>query len=129
VFTLAVGASEGIGAGFTLLCFKSGRVNFVICLTALCKFSIVNGLMQAVTFDVFCPLDSAYACRVTPFPAIFALGNAWIHVCASNGGNESFYVEPLVNKGFSFGAALSIPNVNLYYSHVRFWRNLDYSGF
>jgi len=90
---------------------------------------MVDGLMWAVTSDVFCPLDSAYTCRVTPFPAIFALGNTWIHVCASDGGDESSYVKPSVNKGFSFGAVLSIPNVNPYYGHVRLQRNLDYSGF
>jgi len=129
VFTLTVGAPEGIGAVFTLLCFESGRVNSVICLIALCKFSMVDSLMWAITSDAFCPLDSAYACRVTPFPAIFALENTWIHVCASDGGDESSYVEPSVNKGFSFGAALSIPNINLYYGHVRLQRNLDYSGF
>ena len=90
---------------------------------------MVDGLMWAVTFDIFCPLDSTYACRMIPFPTIFTLGNTWIHVCALNGSDEFSYVKPLINKGFSFGATLSIPNVNLYYSHVGFWRNLDYSGF
>jgi len=73
--TLAVGASEEMGTGFILLHFKSERVNFVVCLTAPCKFSMVDGLMWAVILDAFCSLDSAYACKVTPFPAIFALGN------------------------------------------------------
>jgi len=116
---LAVGTPKKMGVVFTLLYFASGRVNFVICLTAPCKFSMVDGLMWAITFDTFCSLNSAYTCRVILFPAIFALGNTWIHVCILNGGNESFYVEPSFNKGFSFGAALSILNVNPYYSYVR----------
>jgi len=127
--TLAVGAPEEMGTGFILLHFKSERVNFVVCLTAPCKFSMVDGLMWAVTLDAFCSLDSAYACKVTPFPAIFALGNVWIHVCTLNSGDESSYVEPSVNKGFSFGATLSILNVDLYYGHIRLRGNLDYSGF
>ena len=75
VFALTVGTPERMEAGFTLFYFESGRVNFVVCLTAPYKFSMVDGLMWAITFDIFCPLDSAYACRVTLFPAIFALGN------------------------------------------------------
>ena len=42
---LAVGTPKEMGAVFTLLYFEFERVNFVICLTALCKFSIVDGLM------------------------------------------------------------------------------------
>jgi len=75
VFALIVGTPEGMEAVFILFCFESGRVNFVVCLTTPYKFSMVDGLMQAITFDTFCSLDSAYACRVTLFPAIFALGN------------------------------------------------------
>jgi len=46
-----------------------------------------------------------------------------------NGCDESSYVELSVNKGFSFGAALSIPNIDPYDDHVGFWRDLDYSEF
>ena len=84
--------------------------------------------MQAITFYTFCPLNSAYACRVAPFPAVFALRNAWIHDCALNSGNVPSYIKPSVDKGFGFGATLSIPNVNPYNCHVRLWRDLDYSG-
>jgi len=46
-----------------------------------------------------------------------------------NGCDESSYVELSVNKGFSFGAALSIPNIDPYDNYVGFQRDLDYSGF
>jgi len=32
--------------------------------------------MQAITFDVLCPLDSVNAYSMAPFPAIFALEDA-----------------------------------------------------
>ena len=75
MLTFAIVAFEGIGTGFALLHFKSGRGDFVIGLVAPCKFLVVDGLMQAIIFDVLCPLDSANACSMAPFPAIFALGN------------------------------------------------------
>jgi len=81
---------------------------------------VVDGLMQTVIFDVLCLLDSANACIAALLPAIFALGNTWIHVGTVNGSNESSYVESLVVKGFGFRAALSIPDVNPYNGHVRF---------
>jgi len=46
-----------------------------------------------------------------------------------NSCDESFYVELLVNERFSFGAALSIQNVDPYDGHIRFQEDLDYSGF
>jgi len=79
---------------------------------------MMDGLMQAITFYTFCPLNSAYACRVALFPAVFALRNAWIHVCILNGGNVSSYIESLVDKRFGFGVVLSIPNVGPYKCHV-----------
>jgi len=81
---------------------------------------MVDGLMQAVIFDALSPLDSTNACIVALLPAIFALGNTWIHVGTMNGSNESSYVESLVVEGFGFRAALSVPDVNPYDGHVRF---------
>ena len=129
VFVFVVGTPEEIGARFTLLYFESRRVNFIICLTAPCKFSMIYGLMWAIIFYTFCPLNSVYVCRVALFPAIFALEDASIHISASNGGDESSYVKSLVNKGFGFGTALSISNINPYYCYVWLWRYLDYSRF
>jgi len=118
VFAFTVEAPERMEARFTLLYFKSKRVNFIVCLTVPCKFSMMDGLMQAITFYTFYPLNSAYVCKVTPFPVIFALENAWIHICISNDSNKSSYIKPLVNKGFGFGTTLSIPNINLYYCYI-----------
>jgi len=76
MLTLIVGASEEIGTGLTFLCFESKWVDFVIGLAAPCEFSVVDGLMHAITFDALCPLDSTNTCIVAPLPVIFALGNA-----------------------------------------------------
>jgi len=70
VFAFAVGAPEGMRTRFALLCFESRRVNFIVCLIAPCKFSMMNGLMWAVIFYTFCLLNSAYTYRVALFPAI-----------------------------------------------------------
>jgi len=98
MLAFAIGAFEGMGTGFTLLCFESRRGDFVVGLAALYKFSVVDSLMWAVTFNALCPLDSANACSVAPFPAIFVLGDAWVYVSTTNGCDESSYVEILVNE-------------------------------
>ena len=119
MITFAIGALERVGARFTLPCFKSRRVSFFVSLTAPCKFSMVNGLVWAITFDAFSFLDPTYACHMVPLPAVFVLGNAWIHVCTSNGADESSNIEPSIDERFGFGAALSIPNINSYYGHIQ----------
>jgi len=55
-----------------------------------------------------------------PLPAIFALGDFWVHVCSSYGSDISANVKAPINKALSFAAALVIPDVDPNYGHVRF---------
>ena len=119
MIAFAIGALERVGARFTLLCFESRRVSFFVSLTVPCKFSIENGLVWTITFDAFSSLDLTYACYITSLPAVFALGDIWIHVCISNDADESSNIDPSIDEGFGFGAALSIPNINSYYGHIQ----------
>ena len=129
MFAFAVGTPERMEAWFTLLCFKSRRVDFVICFAAPCIFMMMNGLMWAIALYALCPLNSAYVCRVALLPAILALGNAQVHICALNCSNKSSDVKSSVNEGFGLETALSIPNINLDYYYVQLWRHLDDPGF
>ena len=129
MFAFAVGTPERMGAWFALLCFKSGRVDFVIYFAVPCIFIIMNGLMWAIALYAFCPLNSAYACRVALLPAILALGNAQVHICVLNCSNKSSNVKSSVNEGFGLGTALSIPNINPDYYYVQLQRHLDDPGF
>jgi len=52
------------------------------------------------------------------FPAILALGNAQIHIYTLNCSDKSSDVKSSVNEGFSFGTALSVPNIDPDYCHV-----------
>jgi len=51
---------------------------------------------------------------MAPLLAVFALGNARIHVCASNSSNVTANVETSVNKHFSIGAILKVLDINCY---------------
>ena len=73
---------------------------------------MVDGLVWAIAFDVFRPLNSTDANSMAPLPAIFALGNTWVHVGASNGSNELSNIESLVDESFGLRIALGIPYVN-----------------
>ena len=129
MLALTVGACEGIGTKLAFLHFESGRVDFVICFAVPHKFSMVNGLMQAIAFDTFCSLYSTNAGSVIPFPAVFALGDAWIHVGTAHSSDEPSNVKSLVNEGFGLRAALRIPYTDLYDGHVGFQKDLYNSRF
>jgi len=66
---------------------------------------------------------------VSPFPAILALGNSWVHVHSPDGSNVFSYVEAPVDEHLGVGLALDVPYINPYNGHVRFGRDLDDSGF
>ena len=120
ILVLAVEASKKVGTGLAVLCFEPRQVDFVIGFATPCKFSMVDGLVWAIVFDALCLLYSTNDSSMAPLLAIFALKDAWIHVGTLNSHNEPFYVEPLVDERFSFGAALSIPDVDPYDGHIRF---------
>jgi len=120
MLALIVGASEGIGIRLVFLCFESGRVDFVICFVALCESSVINRLIWAIAFDTFDPLYSTNTSSMTPFPAVFTLEDAWIHVGTMHGSDEPSNVKSLVNEGFSLRAALRIPYIDPYDGYVRF---------
>ena len=61
---------------------------------------------------------------VFPSPAVFTLGNS-----CSYGGNVFSNVEWPIDKAFGISSALSIPNINPHYGHVRLGKCLDNTGF
>ena len=66
---------------------------------------------------------------MSPLPAVLALGDAWIHICASNCRNVVTYIEASIDEHLSVFTTLDIPDVNPNYSHVGFGRNFDNSRF
>ena len=66
---------------------------------------------------------------MTPLPAVLALGNSQVHVCASNSRNVVTYIEASIDEHFSVFTTLDIPYVNPDYGHVRFGRDFDNSRF
>jgi len=66
---------------------------------------------------------------MSPFPAVLALGNSWVHVCSLDGSNVLSYVKAPVDEHLGIGPALDIPYIDPYNGHVRFGRDLDNSWF
>jgi len=56
---------------------------------------------------------------MTPLPAIFALGDTWVHVCSLDCSNVVAYVEASVDEKFCVLTALNIPNVDPNYGHIQ----------
>ena len=90
---------------------------------------MVFQLVGAVTLDTFGVLYSAQKSGVTPFPAVLALGDSWVHVCSPDSSNILFYIEALVDKHLGICPALDVPYIDPYDGHVRFGRDFDDSEF
>ena len=68
--------------------------------------------MWAITFNAFGFLNSTKKYGVFPFPTIFTLWNAWVHVSSSYGGDISSYIKISINQTLGFATTLNISNVN-----------------
>ena len=121
---LVVRVFEWMGARFTFLGFQSRWVDFGV--RAPTEFSMVFGFVGTITFDAFGPLNSAWEGGMTSFPAVFALGNAGVHICFPNCSDIVANIKAPIDKHFS---VKDIPNINPNDSHVRFWRYFNNSRF
>jgi len=63
---------------------------------------------------------------MAPLPAVLALWDTWVHVCAMNGCDILSSIEASIDEHFGIAATLSIPYIYPDNSHVRFRRYLDY---
>ena len=79
---------------------------------------MMNSLVRPVTFNAFSPLDTTYPSHVTPFPAILALWDSWVHVCSLYHSNKASHIEVSVDDHFCIGTILCVPYVNPYYGHI-----------
>ena len=53
--------------------------------------------MRSIAFLAFRFIDTICECRMSPFPAIFALRNARVHVGTSHCGNVATNIKASVN--------------------------------
>ena len=69
------------------------------------------GFVRTVAFDAFGTLDSTQKCCVFPFPAVFALRNAGVHVGSLNGCDVVANIKAPIDKHFCIIAALDVPDI------------------
>jgi len=115
----AVNAFEGVWAWFSFLCFELGGIRFTIPFAVPGQVSVVLEFVGSAAFLAFGPMYSASKCCVSPFPAVVALGNTWVHGSASDSGDVLTKVEGSVHDGFGFGAILGVPDVDPDNCHVQ----------
>ena len=125
VISFAVGALEGVRARFALFSFKSRRVDLGVSFTTPTDVPVMFRFVGPITFDAFGPSDSARECGVSPFPAVFTLGDSRIHVRSSDRGDILAHIEASVNEKFGVLSALHIPNIDPNDGHIGFWQYFD----
>ena len=79
---------------------------------------MVNGLIGPITLNAFGLLDTTNTGCVSPFPAIFALQDIWIHIYSTYSSNKASNIEVSVDNCLSFGTVLCIPDFDPDYSHI-----------
>jgi len=125
IFTVDV--LEGVKTVFSFLHLKSWEVSLEVHLAIPCHVSMVFNLVRTITFDVFNTICMAYKDSMALFPAVFALGNARVHICFINSYNVAFYVKAPINKVFSLRATLSILYIDPDNYHIELGGYFDYS--
>jgi len=125
VISFAVRTFEGMRARFALFCFKSRRISFSVHFTTPTEFPMMFRFVRPIAFDAFGSLDTARVSGMSPFPAVFTLGDSRIHVRSSDYSDIVAHVEASVNEELSILPALHVPNVNPNYGHIGFWRDFD----
>ena len=129
VISFAVGTLEGVGARIAFFGFQSRWVDFVVSFTTSTKLPVVFRFVRTIALYTFRSLNATWEGRMSPLPAVLALGNSQIHVCASNCRNVVTYIEASIDEHFSIFTTLDIPDVNSDYGHVQFGRDFDNSRF
>ena len=127
--SFAVGTLEGVGARIAFLGFQSRWIDFAVSFTTPTKLPVVFRFVRTIALYTFRSLNVTREGRMTPLPAVLALGNSQIHICASNCCNVVTYIEASIDEHFSIFTALDIPDVDPNYGHVQFRRDFDNSRF
>ena len=97
----------------TFLSLETRGVCLFIHFAVLPKFSVVFRSVWSIALDALGILDSTREGSMFPLLAVFALGDAWVHVHSSNSSDIPVDVKAPVDETLSFVTALMIPNVDL----------------
>ena len=112
VIATAIRAFECMRTWVAFLSLKTRGVRLLICFAAPSKFSVVFGSVRSIALDALGALDSAREGSMSPLPAVFALGDSWVHVRPSYGGDIPANIKAPVDEALSFVTALMIPHVD-----------------
>ena len=95
--SMTVGALEWVGTWISLLCFQSRQIDFGVGLAAPPEFSMMFQFVRSIAFDIFGSLNPTRKCSMVPFPAVFTLRHAGIHVGSLDGCDVIAYIEAPVD--------------------------------
>ena len=129
MLSMAVYTFEGMQIWFAFFSFEAWRINFIVHFAAPSEFMVIFLLVRSVTLYAFWALNSARESQMTPLPTVFTLRNTRVHISHSNHHNIPSNIETSINKAFSLGSTLCIPNVDPHNGHIRLQWYFDYPWF
>jgi len=112
VIAPAIRAFECMRAWVAFLSLKMREVCLLIHFVAPPKFLVIFRSVRSIVLDALGALDSAREGSMFPPPAVFALGDSWVHVRPSYSSDIPADVKAPVDEALSFVTTLIIPNVD-----------------
>jgi len=82
--------------------------------------------VRIIALDAFGTMHIVCKGSIVLFPAIFALRDIWVHVCAMDCSDVTSYIKAFINETFNLRATLSILYINPDNSHIRLGRHFNY---
>ena len=89
----------------------------------------MDGLVRAITFDIFYLLNSAHICYMISFPIVLTLWYSGIHISTMNYSNKTSNIKFSTDKTSCFRATLSISDIDPDNGYIQLGRYFDYSWF
>ena len=87
---------------------------------------MIIGTMETIALSAFRSLNVTDSCQVTPLPAIFALGDARVHVGTPYCSNNVSDIESSVDDFSSVATILVVPNIDPDNCHI--WLGRDFNN-
>ena len=84
-------------------------------------FSCISSVVLGIPRDMRVIAE----CQMAPFPTVFTLWNAQVHIGTMNSSNILANVELSIDNVLSLRTTLGIPDIHPNYCHVQFGKHLD----
>ena len=105
--------------------FGSHLIHFLVFHTIPHFLSVIFSNISSIALGTPRDIKTITECQVTLFPAVLILWNTWVHICVTNGHNETSNVKMSINDVFCQRTTLEIPDIHPNNHYIGFRKCFD----